>query len=124
MRRRATRMDDAFGNALVIKVADFLSKDKVFQQRRTARRSPQRILVVGDSHALIRSQRRTAVAADLVPLSAVTGDNFVRFLGDGRSDIRGLLFAHVFSLMGIALVGYGCGDVRPPFATLEGVRGC
>ncbi len=50
-------MDDPFGNALVIEVRDFFTHGEVFQQRRAARAGLQRVLVVGDFHALVRAQR-------------------------------------------------------------------
>ena len=60
VRRRAARMHDALGNALVIEVRDLLAQDEVFEQRRPAQARLERVLVVGDRHALIRRQRATA----------------------------------------------------------------
>ena len=57
MRRRAARVDDALGNALVVEVRDLLAQDEVFEQRRTAQPGLERVLVVGDRHALIGGQR-------------------------------------------------------------------
>ena len=57
VRRRAARVHDALGNALVVEVRDLLAKDEVLEQRRPAQASLERVLVVGDRHALIGRQR-------------------------------------------------------------------
>jgi hypothetical protein len=46
-------MHDALGDALVVEVGDLLAQDEVFQQRRAAQAGLQRVLVVGDRHALV-----------------------------------------------------------------------
>ena len=48
VRRRAARVHDPLGDALVIEVRDLLAKDEVFEQRRAAEARLQRVLVVGD----------------------------------------------------------------------------
>ena len=50
-------MHDALGNALVVEVGDLLAKDEVLEQRRPAQARLQRVLIVGDGHALIGRQR-------------------------------------------------------------------
>jgi hypothetical protein len=52
----AASMDDALGNAFVVKVRDFFTHDEVFQQRRPARAGLQGVLVIRDFHALIGAQ--------------------------------------------------------------------
>ena len=56
VRGRAARMHDALGNALVIEMRDLLAQDEIFQQRGTAQPGLQRVLVVGDGHALVGGQ--------------------------------------------------------------------
>lgn len=41
----------------MVKVGNFLAQDKILQQRRAAAAGAQRVLIVGDAHALISSQR-------------------------------------------------------------------
>ena len=53
-------MHDALGNALVIEVRDLLAEDEIFEQRGPAQPRLQRILVVGDRHALIGRQHAPA----------------------------------------------------------------
>ena len=53
VRARAARVHDALGDALVIEVGDLLAQDEVFQQRGAAHAVLERILVVGDAHALV-----------------------------------------------------------------------
>ncbi|MNE18298.1 hypothetical protein D3C80_1113290 [compost metagenome] len=53
----ATGVHDALGNALVVKMRDFLAHDEVFKQRRAARAGPQGILVIRDLDALVGAQR-------------------------------------------------------------------
>ena len=48
VRRRAARMDDALGYALMVEVGDLLAQDEIFQQGRAAQARLQRVLVVGD----------------------------------------------------------------------------
>jgi hypothetical protein len=49
-------MHDAFGNAFMIEVGNFLAKDEVFQQCRTARTCLERVLVVAHRNALVSRQ--------------------------------------------------------------------
>ena len=46
VRRRAARVDDALGDALVVEVGDLLAEDEVLEQRRPAQPGLQRVLVV------------------------------------------------------------------------------
>ena len=52
----AAGVDDALRDALMVKVRDLLTHDEVFQQRRPAGADLQRVLVVGDLHALVGAQ--------------------------------------------------------------------
>ena len=63
-------MHDALGDALVIEVGDLLAEDEVFEQRRTARRGAQRILVVREGHALVGRERGVRTACQLLQLIA------------------------------------------------------
>ena len=56
VRRRAARVDDALGNALVVEVRDLFAQNEVFEQRRSAKARLEGVLVVADGHALIRRQ--------------------------------------------------------------------
>ena len=58
VRRGAARMDNPLGDALVIEVGDLLPKDEVLEERRAAEARLQRVLIVGDGHALVGRQRR------------------------------------------------------------------
>ena len=57
MRRRAPRMDNPLGDALVVEVGDLLAKDEVLEQRRAAEARLQRVLIVRDGDALVGRQR-------------------------------------------------------------------
>jgi hypothetical protein len=68
-------MHDTLGDPLVIEVRDLLAHDEVFEQRRAARAGAQRVLVVGDAHALVGAQRLAVrvltVLVELTRLRAV-----------------------------------------------------
>ena len=67
MCRRAARVHDPFGNALVIEVSDLLAQDEVFEQRRPTQSGLERVLVVRDRNALIGRQRAVGgIHADAV----------------------------------------------------------
>ena len=66
----AARMNDAFGNALMVEVSDFFAQDQVFQQRGPARVGLQRILVVADDQALIGGERDVVATGLLVQFAA------------------------------------------------------
>ena len=53
-------MHDALRNALMIEVRDLFAEDEILQQRRPAQPGLERILIVGDRHALIGGQRASA----------------------------------------------------------------
>ena len=72
MRAEAAGVHDALGDALVVEVEDLLAEVEVLEQRRAALADPQRVLVVGDRHALLRRQPGAAAAVRrLVELAAV-----------------------------------------------------
>ena len=74
----AAGVDDALGDALVVEVEDLLAEVEVLQQRRAAGADLQRVLVVGDGHALLGGQRRLARVGRLVglaPLAAATSES-------------------------------------------------
>ena len=56
----AARVHDALGNALVVEVGDLLAKDEVLEQRRPAQAGLERVLVVGDRHALVGGEHAAA----------------------------------------------------------------
>ncbi len=56
VRRRATRVHDALGDALVVEVRELVPQDEVFQQHRAAQAVLQGVLVVGDGHAQVGRQ--------------------------------------------------------------------
>ena len=57
VRARAARVHDALGNALVVEVGDLLTEVEVFHERRAALASLERIVGVGNAHALIGGQK-------------------------------------------------------------------
>ena len=57
VRAVAAGVDDALGDALVVEVEDLLAEVEVLEQRRAALADAQRVLVVGDRHALLGGQR-------------------------------------------------------------------
>ena len=69
MRRRAARVHDPLGDALMVEVGDLLAEDEVLQQRRPARIRAQRILVVGNGYALRGGQRASLRGGLLVCLA-------------------------------------------------------
>ncbi len=67
----AARVDDAFGNALVVEVENLLAEMKILKQRRSARTLAQSILIVGDRNALLRRKRGNIAARGLMDFPAV-----------------------------------------------------
>ena len=55
---RAAGMNDTLRNTLVVKVGDLLPQNKIFQQRWAAGTGAQRVLIVGNAHALVGGQRK------------------------------------------------------------------
>ena len=76
MRAKASRMDDALRNALMVEVEDLVAQHKVFEQCRTARAGFQRVLVVGDRRALLRRQHINAAPGRLMGLPASPACDF------------------------------------------------
>ncbi|EFC57254.1 hypothetical protein ENTCAN_05768 [Enterobacter cancerogenus ATCC 35316] len=70
VRRRATRVNDAFRDALVVEMGNFFPQDKIFQQGWPARAGAQGVLVIGNTYALIGGQRM-AFAAFAVRLESI-----------------------------------------------------
>jgi hypothetical protein len=60
VRRRAARVDDPFGNPLVIEMRDLFTQDEVFEQRWAAAARFEGVLVVGDDDSLICGEHLTA----------------------------------------------------------------
>ena len=56
MGTRAPSVNDALGNAFMVKVRDFFTHDEVFQQRRPAGPGLQGVLIIRHLHALIGAQ--------------------------------------------------------------------
>ena len=79
VRAGAARVHDALGNALVIEVRDLLAQDEIFEQRGPAQAGLQRVLVVGDRHALVGGEARpppsarTRSSGPMVALNPVVG---------------------------------------------------
>src|SRR5690606_31024171 len=94
VRRRTARMHDALGNALVVEVHDLFAEDEVLQQGRTARALPERILVVGDRHALVGGQPRALAAGLLLVFAAAAAWRVGLWIGIGAAThgSRGLAF--------------------------------
>ena len=96
VRRRAARVDDALGNPLVIEVGDLLAEDEVLEQRRAPRADAERVLIVGDRHALVGRQRSSPPLAALVEFATRAADATVR-AGSSR--------AATLSVRRLAMVG-------------------
>ncbi len=60
MRRHAARVNDAFGNPLVVEMRDFLAHYKIFKQSRATLARFQRILIIVDAKTLIGCQKLVA----------------------------------------------------------------
>lgn len=56
MHAGGTGMNNAFWNALVIKVGDLFAEDEILEQRRAARIGPEGILIVRQREALVRRE--------------------------------------------------------------------
>ena len=70
VRAVAAGVHHPLGDPLVVEVEDLLPEVEVLQQRRAALADPQRVLVVGDRHALLRRQGRAAIPGLLMGLPA------------------------------------------------------
>jgi hypothetical protein len=62
-------VNHSLGDALVIEMKDLVAKDEVLEQRRAARASLQRVLVIGDRRTLLRCQHIAAASGGLVGLT-------------------------------------------------------
>src|SRR5437764_13269563 len=69
------RMHDALGDALVIKVKDFLAEMKVLKRRRPAAADAKRVLVVSNRGSLLGRQDRDVASRHLMRLAALTTNN-------------------------------------------------
>lgn len=130
MRRRATSVDHALGNALVVEVGDLLAHDEVFEQRRSALAGLQGVLVIGDAGAGIGAQGLSggvlAIGLQLFQLGVAVAT--VDGVGAGRlAALLVVLLAHRFPLL---ILGMKMGRMPPcsaPFTSLRGYqfrRGC
>ena len=72
VRAVAAGVDHALGDALVVEVEDLLPEVGVLEERRARLADAQRVLIVADGNALLRGQRRAAVAGQLVGLARRT----------------------------------------------------
>ena len=88
VRAEASGVDHPFGDALVVEMEDLLPEVEVLQQRRAAVTRPQRVLVVGDGHALLRRQPGRPPRCGLVGLTAGADlvDELAGRLSVGRRD--------------------------------------
>ena len=85
MDAEAAGVDDALGDALVVEVEDLLAEVEVVEQRGATVADAQRVLVVGDGHALGRGQPRATVTR-LVRLAAGTDAERAVLVLAGRAD--------------------------------------
>src|SRR5690606_17987266 len=93
MRARSARVDDPFGNPLMVEMEDLLAQNEVFDQRRAALSGAQAVLIVGDSMTEIVGQMRDAIpmigvpANVLMKFAAITDVLFGRGLSLSRLDL-------------------------------------
>ena len=66
MHAGGTGMNNAFWNALVIKVGDLFAEDEILEQRRAARSGPEGILIVRPREALVRREAGMPCKRNLV----------------------------------------------------------
>ena len=69
VRAVAAGVHDPLGDPLVVEVEDLLAEVEVLEQRRAALADPQRVLVVGDRHALCGRQSVADSVRDLMGLA-------------------------------------------------------
>ena len=84
-------MDDALRDALVVEVGDLLPHDEVFEQGGPAGTGAQRILVVGDLHAMIGAQCLAGgIGAELYQLlEFLRGVRAIQGIGTGEFTLGG-----------------------------------
>ncbi len=68
MRRGTTRVDDAFGNPLVVEVGDFLAEMEVLQQGRAPLTGLQRVIGIRHPNSLGGGQELPALSHGLGPI--------------------------------------------------------
>jgi hypothetical protein len=73
MRSTAAGVDDAFGDALMVEMVDFLAENLVFQKHRAACTRLQLILIVADRDAVVGGQYRMFVIRHLMGFAASAG---------------------------------------------------
>jgi len=73
VRPEAAGVHDALGDALMIKVKDLLAQVEILKRSRPARTDPERVLIVGDGDALLRSQSCRTGGGGLVYFPARAG---------------------------------------------------
>ena len=66
VRRQSARMDDTFGDALMVEVENLFAQDEVFEERRAARARPQAVVIVRNRNAVVRRQDRLTSRRDLM----------------------------------------------------------
>ena len=66
-------MHDALGDPLVIEMRDLFAEDEVLEERRAAQPRFERVLVVGDRHALVGRQARPAESTRTRSSGAMAG---------------------------------------------------
>ena len=60
------RMNDPLRNPFVIEMSYLIAKDEILEECGAARIGLQRVLIIGNRHALIRGERRVRSPSDLV----------------------------------------------------------
>ena len=78
VRRGAARVDDPFGDSLVIEMRDLFAQDEVFEQCRAAAARFEGVLVVGDDGSLICGEHLAAFGGLLMRLAAICARGFGR----------------------------------------------
>ena len=73
MRRGAPGVDDPLRNPLMIEVLDLFTQNEIFKQRRAASTCFERILVIGNTGALISGEDNAVSRSLLMRLAALRG---------------------------------------------------
>jgi len=91
MGARAPGVHDTLRNALVVEMGDLLAHDEVFKQRGATRPGLERVLVIGDAHALVGAQCLAGrIAAMLFQgLQLAVGIGTIRGVGSGELAVFG-----------------------------------
>ena len=77
MRAVAARMDDAFGNSLVVEVENLLAEMEILESRRASRADLQRVLIVCNRSALSGRQDREVAFGNLMQFAAFAALEFL-----------------------------------------------